>query len=128
MRSTRTSSRACTFSKGFTLIELLAALTVTSILLAVGVPLFTDPSNNARKASRDILRAHLQQARAHAIATGNTTAVLLPDYADADTGGKLSGIAEITLPTNRTGSYQVSKLLQRWTRLPQNIYFLNQAA
>ncbi len=118
--------------RGFTLVELLTVLAIIAILFAVGAASFTDPANSARKTSGDTLRAHLQEARAHAIATGNTTAVLFPIPSASTAGsGSLIGIAEVTFqndPAAPSAPYKVTKALQRWVQLPDNIFFLNQAA
>ena len=74
----------------FSLVELLAVIAIMAVLLAVAVPIFTDPSNSARQASREIIRANLQRARAHAIASGSSTAITIPVLA---TGGELGGRA-----------------------------------
>lgn len=115
--------------RAFTLVEMMVVLVIITILLAVGVPLFSDPPNSGRKASGDLLRSHLQQARAHSIATGTPTSVLFPDYAaDTKVGGALIGIAEVESQPDPTAPYKVTKLLQRWTQLPENIFFLTQSA
>lgn len=113
--------------KAFTLVELLTVMTIIVILLVVGIPLLSDPANSARQTARDILCGHLQDARAHAIATGNPTSVMFPDYSNSKVGGKLIGIAEVEPQTGSASPYQVKKILQRWTPLPENIFFLNKA-
>lgn len=119
--------RVCTGKKqAFTLVELLVVLAIISILTAVGIPLLSDPSNSARKSARDLVRSQLQQARAHAIATGTTTSVMIPDYSNATAGGRLIGIAEVEAQANTAAPYKVVRLIQRWTELPDNIYFMNQ--
>ncbi len=110
----------------FTLVEMLVVITIIGILLAVGMPMLTDPTNSARRAAGDVLRAHLQEARAHAIATGTTTSLLFPEYGASDKlGGALMGIAEVEAQANTSSPYKVTKLLQRWTPLPETIFFLD---
>jgi prepilin-type N-terminal cleavage/methylation domain-containing protein len=111
---------------GFTLIEVLVVISIIVILFAVGVPLLSDPANSARKSSADILRSALQQARAHSIATGSYTSVLLPSYAaDAETGGKMIGFAEVEADPSAAAKFKVTRLVQRWTQLPEQIFFFD---
>jgi hypothetical protein len=99
------------------------------MLLAVAVPLLSDPSNNARQASREIIKAHLQRARAHAIASGSSTAIAIPVLA---TGGELGGRAISLFEVVKTATgYEPAKdetgsekLLQRWETLPGNFHFM----
>lgn len=113
----------------FSLIELLAVIAIMSLLLLVAVPVFTDPSNSARQASREIIKAHLQRARAHAIATGNATAVAIPVLA---TGGELGGRAISLCEVVKNGAaFEPAKdangqdrLLQRWETLPGSFHFM----
>ncbi len=116
-------------STGFSLIELLAVTVIVSILLVVAVPVFSNSSNNARQASREIIKGHLQQARAHAISSGTSTAVAIPALGAPDKLGaralslieveKLGGAYEPVLDDQGT-----QRLLQRWERLPGNFHFL----
>jgi len=113
---------------GFTLIEILVVISIIVILFAVGVPLLSDPANNARKSSADLLRSTLQQARAHSIATGAYTSVLLPTYsADSESGGRMIGFAEVEADATATAKYKVTRLVQRWTQLPEQIFFLDRS-
>ena len=64
--------------RAFSLIEVLVVVAIIGLLFAVAVPVLSSSANNARQASREIIKAHLQQARAHAIATGNSVAVAIP--------------------------------------------------
>lgn len=115
-------------TRGFTLVELLVVIAIMGILIAVGMQAFTDPANSARKSAGDVLRGHLQEARAHAIATGNLTCVLFPDYTSLDkASSSLIGIAEVESQANSSNPYKVTKLLQRWTSLPETIFFLDRS-
>jgi Tfp pilus assembly protein FimT len=113
----------------FSLVELLAVIAIMAVLLAVAVPIFTDPSNSARQASREIIRANLQRARAHAIASGSSTAITIPVLA---TGGELGGRAISLFEVVKTATgYEPAKdetgsekLLQRWETLPGNFHFM----
>ena len=113
----------------FSLVELLAVIAIMTILLAVAVPIFTDPSNSARQASREIIKAHLQRARAHAIASGSSTAIAIPILA---TGGDLGGRAISLFEVVKNGAvYEPAKdgsgvqmQLQRWETLPGNFHFM----
>ena len=116
-------------SSAFSLVELLAVITMMAILLAVAVPIFADPSNSARQASREIIKAHLQRARSHAIASGSPTAIAIPVLA---TGGELGGLAISLFEVVKNGAvYEPAKdeagsekLLQRWETLPGNFHFM----
>ena len=113
----------------FSLVELLAVIAIMAILLAAAVPLFADPSNSARQASREIIKAHLQRARAHAIASGSSTAITIPVIS---TGGELGGRAISLFEVEKTATgYKpalddggVEKILQRWETLPGNFHFM----
>jgi len=113
----------------FSLVELMTVIAIMAILLAVAVPIFTDPSNSARQASREIIRANLQRARAHAIASGSSTAITIPVLA---TGGELGGRAISLFEVVKTATgYEPAKdetgsekLLQRWETLPGNFHFM----
>ena len=113
----------------FSLVELLAVIAIMAILLAAAVPLFADPSNSARQASREIIKAHLQRARAHAIASGSSTAITIPVLS---TGGELGGRAISLFEVEKTATgYKPAlddaggeKILQRWETLPGNFHFM----
>jgi hypothetical protein len=113
----------------FSLVELLAVIAIMTMLLAVAVPLLSDPSNNARQASREIIKAHLQRARAHAIASGSSTAIAIPVLA---TGGELGGRAISLFEVVKNGAvYEpvkdesgIEKQLQRWETLPGSFHFM----
>jgi prepilin-type N-terminal cleavage/methylation domain-containing protein len=113
----------------FSLVELLAVIAIISILLLVAVPIFSDPSNNARQASREIVKAHLQRARAHSIASGTPTAVAIPVLS---TGGELGGRAISLFEVVKDGAGYVpakdaagdDRLLQRWETLPGSFHFM----
>ncbi len=121
----------------FSLVELLTVMAIISILLVAAVPIFSNSSNTARMASREIIKAHLQQARAHAIASGTATAVMIPEFeAGSDLGARSISLFEVE-KDETTGNYQPSKekdasgeplsddaQLQRWEKLPGNFHFL----
>jgi type II secretory pathway pseudopilin PulG len=117
------------YAPAFSLVELLAVVAVMALLLTVAVPIFTDPSNNARQASREIIRAHLQRARAHAIASGTPTAVAIPVLS---TGGEMGGRAISLFEVVKNGAqYEPAldengeeRLIQRWETLPGSYYFM----
>lgn len=113
----------------FSLIELLAVMAIISILLVAAVPIFSNSSNNARETSREIIKAHLRQARAHAIASGTSTAVTIPVLGTGkDLGARSVSLFEVEL---ENGSYIPIKdgdgndiLLQRAEILPGNFHFI----
>ncbi len=114
----------------FSLIELIVVIAIISLLLVATIPVFSDSSNNARQTSREIIKAHLRQARAHAIATGVSTAVAIPTIgASKDLGARSISLFEVEL---ENGSYTPRKddegndlQLQRTAVLPGNFYFVS---
>jgi prepilin-type N-terminal cleavage/methylation domain-containing protein len=116
----------------FSLIELLAVIAIIAVLLVAAVPIFSNSTNNARNASREIIKAHLQQARAHAIATSTATAVAIPVLASGnELGARSLSLFEVELDG---GNYLPAvdangnaRLLQRWATLPGNFHFLSAA-
>jgi prepilin-type N-terminal cleavage/methylation domain-containing protein len=127
--ATDRKKNACRSLSAFSLVELLAVIAIMAILLAAAVPIFTDPSNSARQASREIIKSHLQRARAHAIASGSSTAITIPVLS---TGGELGGRAISLFEVVKNGAvYEPAKdeagsekLLQRWETLPGNFHFM----
>jgi prepilin-type N-terminal cleavage/methylation domain-containing protein len=117
--------------KGFSLTELLVVMVILMILMVAVAPVFMKSSQRARQSARELVTGHLQRARSHAIATGASTAVIIPDYnAGNDIGGKMLGIAEVnwvSKPDGTGGTYEISKLLQRWESLPGNMLVLSQS-
>ncbi len=119
-------------SVGFSLLELLAVIATITILLVAAVPVFSITSNSARQASREIIKGHLQQARAHAISSGTPTALAIPVLgAPEELGARALSLVEV----NKTGSAYTplldaqgtQRLLQGWERLPGNFHFLSNA-
>ena len=115
---------------GFTLIEILSVVAIISVLLVAAVPIFANSSNSARQASREIIKAHIQQARAHAIATGVATAVAIPELSSDDELGA-SAMTLFEVEKGTTGLYIPltdasgnDEQLQRWEKLPGNFHFL----
>jgi type II secretory pathway pseudopilin PulG len=111
------------------LVELLAVIAIVTVLMAVAVPVFSDPANSARQVSREMVKAQLQRARAQAIASGSPTAVAVPVLAS---GGEL-GIRAITLfkVAKNGAKYEpvkdengVEQQLQRWETLPGNFHII----
>ncbi len=125
---------------GFSLIELLAIMAIISILLVAAVPIFSNSSNAARQASRELVKAHLQQARSHAVSTGRATAVAIPQMATTDLGARALGLFEVQ-KNQTTNEFEVAKALdasgnptasdsppiQRWETLPGNFSFIQAA-
>ena len=121
------------FSIGFSMIEMLVVIAIISILLVAAVPILSNTSSNARQSSREIVKAHLRQARAHAISSGNATAIAIPSLA---TGGELGARAVTLFEVESDGSgYTVMTdadteeelQLQRWEILPGKFHFVDAA-
>lgn len=114
----------------FSLVELLAVMVIISVLLVAAIPIFSNNSNSARESTREIIKGHLQQARAHAIASGTATAVAIPVL---DSGTNLGARAISLFEVERiNGNYFPMKdergderLLQRWEILPGNFHLLS---
>lgn len=123
------TSRKCNFAPAFSLIELLVVITIIAVLLAASIQIFSNPSHRARQASRDIIQAHLQQARAHAIASGKPTAIAIPMLTS---GGEIGARAMSLIEVEKTGATYTpaldddgeEKLLQRWEILPGDFHFI----
>jgi len=117
--------------RGFSLTELLVVMVILMILLVAAAPVFMKSGQRARQSARELVKGHLQRARSHAIASGKATAVIIPDYtAGGDVGGKMLGLAEVdwvSSPQNPAGSYQISRLLERWESLPGSMVVMSQA-
>jgi prepilin-type N-terminal cleavage/methylation domain-containing protein len=120
------------FMAGFSLTELMVVIAILVIMMMAAAPIFVKSSQRARQASRELVKGHLQRARAHAIATRTYTAFVIADYAaGADFGGKMLGIAEVekVASTEPPGSkFQITRSLQRWEPLPGNTVILSQPA
>ncbi len=115
----------------FSLIELLVVITIFTILVGIAIPVISGAPSNARRTSREIVKNHLQQARAHAIATRNHTALIIPDRESGANGLCALSLSEIekkdgkyTAIENEHGS---TSLLQRWSKLPKNMQFISNA-
>lgn len=113
----------------FSLIEILVVVAIIAVLLAAAVPMLSNFAANASQASREIVKAHLQQARAHAIASGASTAVAIPVLGS---GGELGARAISLFEVEKSGADYIpakdangdEMLLQRWETLPGNFHFL----
>lgn len=115
---------------GFSLIEILTAIAIMSVLLAAAIPVFSNSSLNARQTSREIIKAHLQQARAHAISSGNATALAIPVIqTSSELGARAISLFEVehdgdqylAMTDPDTGQ---QRQLQRWQKLPGSFHFL----
>lgn len=128
----RQQAKSQSRARGFSLTELLVVMVILMILMVAAAPVFMKSSQRARQTAREMVKGHLQRARSHAIATGVSTAVIVPDYnAGNDMGGKMLGIGEVNwLPTPNAsgGAFQITKLLQRWESLPGSMLVLSQSA
>lgn len=130
MQAVRNQQAAGSRSGGFSLIELLVVMGIISVLLVAAFPIFTNNSNSARNASREIIKGYIQQARAHAIASGTPTALAIPVLnTDQELGARAVSLVEVE---NSTGSYRPIKdadgndrLLQRFGKLSGSFHFLS---
>lgn len=111
--------------------ELLVVMVITMILLVAVVPIFMKSDQRARQSASDLVAGHLQRVRSHAIATGTSTALVISDYSASNTiAGKMIGIAEVNWvsdPNGNGGTYEVTKVLQRWEALPGKMLVMPQS-
>lgn len=125
--ASKTCRKTCNLA-AFSLIELLAVMAILMVLAGIAISGFSDSSHNARQISREILRTHLQQARAHAIATRHHTALVIPDRDSGKLGLCAISLIEVELVdgdyTPIRTEHGIVKPLQRWTNFPQNFHFV----
>ena len=130
MKAVRSKQATQYRARAFSLMELLVVIAIISLLLVAAYPIFTNNSNSARNASREIIKGYLQQARAHAIASGNATALAIPTLSsDPELGAHALSLVEVE---NSTGAYLPIKdnqgkdrLIQRFGKLSGNFHFLS---
>lgn len=128
-------SKACrknSFLSAFSLIELLVVIAILTILAGIAIPMTSSASgSNARRTSREIVKNHLQQARAHAIATRNHTALIIPDSESGENGLCALSLAEIEKKDGKYAAIQnehgSGSLLKRWTKMPKNVHLISNA-
>lgn len=115
---------------GFSLIEMLVVIAIMSIVMVAAIPILSNTASSARQASREIIKAHLQQARAHAISSGNATAIAIPVL---NTGSELGARAITLFEVEYDGDDYIvmndpdtgqQAQLQRWQTLPGNFHFV----
>ncbi|MFD2255417.1 Tfp pilus assembly protein FimT/FimU [Luteolibacter algae] len=116
-------------STGFTFVELLAVISLLSILIFAAAPIFTDSSYAAGTSARELIKAHLRQARAKAVSSGIATAVIIPTLESGDDVGAraislLSVVRKESGYVPVVGSDGKAVLLQRWRTLPKNLHFV----
>lgn len=104
-------------------------MAILMILAGITMAGISNSSHNARKTSREIVRAHLQQARAHAIASRNPTAVIIPVEHSGTKGLRAMSFVEVEKTDGRYVPIRnencETMLLQRWTQLPKNFHFVS---
>lgn len=118
---------------GFSLVELLVVIVIISILLVVAVPIFSKSSDNARRGSKEIIKAHLQQARAYAIANDQATAVVIPVLdAGSEIGARTISLFEVELEDGNyipvTDASGNGLMVQRAETLPGNFHFVRSSS
>jgi len=112
----------------FSLVELVLVILIVSVLLAVSTQVFSSNTGNARIATIDIINAHLQQARAHAISSGMDTALVIPVLATgSESGARALSIFEVekTGPTYEPArdANGEERQIRQWEILPGNFHF-----
>jgi prepilin-type N-terminal cleavage/methylation domain-containing protein len=115
----------------FSLIELLAVIAILAVLAGIAVPAISNSSSNARRTSREIVKNHLQQARAHAIATRNHTALVIPVRDSEAKGLCAMSLVEIKKMDGKyvpiENEHGSGSLLKRWSTLPKNMHLISNA-
>jgi type II secretory pathway pseudopilin PulG len=106
-------------------------MAIVMILAGIAVSGISNSSHQARKISREMVKTHLQQARAHAIATRNSTALIIPVRESGKSGLRSISLIEVEkiddryVPINNE-SGDVGPL-QRWTSLAENFHFVTKS-
>jgi|GEM_PF-2328238 len=110
-------------SSAFSLVELLVVIAIISVMLAVAASVMSPSDGRGTSIARDIVVAHLHQARSNAISTGTPTAVVIAPANSAlrERSGRILGLVEVSKTDNST------KLLSRWEELPKKQLFIPQA-
>lgn len=137
MRLILQKTKRADFRCGFSLIEVVVVVAVVALLVGVAVPIFGVSSGNSKQASREIIKAHLQQARGRAISSGRAIAVVIPAISsNSEISGGALNLVEVS---NENGSYVPAKedpndpasaarpVLQGWEKLPGNLRFVPQS-
>ena len=120
--------RKSSLPSAFSLIELLVVIAIVLTLGGIAISGLSNSSHTARQNSRELVKAHLQQARAHAIATRATTALVIPIKSSGENG--LHAISMIEVKRTDVGYAPVENengeaaLLQRWTKLTKSFHFV----
>ncbi|MES2982322.1 MAG: hypothetical protein V4727_08410 [Verrucomicrobiota bacterium] len=103
-------------------------MAIVMVLAGIAVSGLSDSTQNARQSSREIVKTHLQQARAHAIAKRNHTALIIPVRESGKSGLRTMSLTEVEkidgryVPLdNENGD---TRLVQRWTALSKNFHFV----
>lgn len=108
---------------GFSLIELIAVITISVILLAVGVSLFRTNRAEAVQTATEQVSALIEQARTTAITRRQPVALALLQPGQADFVDESCRVGLFELEEWEEGSPVAGRLLQRWTVLPTGVVF-----
>lgn len=112
----------------FSLIELLVVMAILFSLAGIAANGISHSSQNPRLTSRDLVKAKLQQARAHAMANHTYTAMVVPVRSSGKNG--LHEISIIEVERMNEGYVPVENengdtvMLQKWTKLSGNFHFV----
>lgn len=118
-----------TLSAAFSLIELLMVLVIASALLAIAIPTLSHSDSNTLRASREVVKAQLRQARSHAISKRTPTALIISAQ---DSGAHYISRMEVKL---EDGTYLpvvddsgTPQLIERFSALPGNARLIEASA
>ncbi len=117
---------------GFSIIELLIAVAIIGAIVVAGAPMLGVSENVARRKSQDIIKAQLQQARAHAISSGKSTAIAIPSLGDGPKHGARA-VSLFEVQKTSTGYQPLIdpngkiRMLQAWQTLPGSTAFVSGA-
>jgi prepilin-type N-terminal cleavage/methylation domain-containing protein len=117
---------------GFSITELLIVVAIIGAIVVAGAPMLGVPENTAQRTSQDMIKAQLQQARAHAISSGKSTAIVIPSLGSSVERGARS-IAVLEVIKSSAGYLPLldangkPRMLHAWQNFSGNMAFASGA-
>ena len=108
---------------GFSLIELIAVVTISILLLAVGVSLFRNNRAEAVQTATEQVSALIEQGRTSAITRRQPVAMVFLKPGDGGFSDEMSRVGLFELDEWEDGEELVGRQLQRWAVLPIGVAF-----
>jgi len=109
--------------RGFSLIELIAVMTISIVLLAVGVGIFRNQGAEAVQTAAEKMNALIEQARTAAITRRAPVALVIMRPGEAGYTDGVCRIGIFELEEWEDGVDLTGRQLQRWTTLPSGVVF-----